>query len=129
MTMYVLQTRLRRLSALNGYAGCTEEEWKDLEKSLTTTDYISSEESDHERDGSDEENDNTGSKFLIKRPLQWRSQFLTNHYAALDRRSKKQQKQKKHGGTQCYERRAGSASAREEPLDPYDFAVAEFQEP
>ena len=120
---------MRRLSALNGYTGCTDAERRNLEQSLSTTEYISSEESEHEHDESDEENENTGTKYLVKRKLQWRSEFLNVHYALLDRRAKKKQKLKKHGGTQAYERREGVASAREEPLDPYNFAVAEFQEP
>ena len=72
----LLQTRLRRISALNGYAGCTEDERRDLEKSLSTTDYISSEESGQEPDLSDEENENAGAKFLVRKRILRRSEVL-----------------------------------------------------
>ena len=47
--LYRLQTIRRRLSVLNGYIGCTEEDCKNLEQSLSTTEHISFKESEHEQ--------------------------------------------------------------------------------
>ena len=76
-----------------------------------STDYISSEESVDEDIGSDS-SDNEAKKCLLKRPLPWRSEFLNEHFEALDKRAKRKQKYKRHGATQRYERRVGDLSKR-----------------
>ena len=97
-----LQARLRRLSVLKVYKGCSEEESKQLQRSLETTDYVSSEES-MEEDVENEDSENEAQeKCLIKRPLPWRSKLLNLRFEALDKHAKRKQKHKRHGGTQRY---------------------------
>ena len=129
ITFYIsFQARLRRLSVLKGYKGCSEEESKQLQRSLETTDYISSEES-MEEDVENEDSENEAQeKCLIKRPLPWRSELLNLHFEALDKRAKRKQKHKRHGGAQSYKRRVGAASDREEPEDALEYEVADFEE-
>ena len=99
------QARLRRLSVLKVYKGCSEEEKKQLQRSLETTDYISSEES-MEEDVENEDSENEAQeKCLIKRPLPWCSKLLNLHFEALDKRANRKQKHKRHGGAQSYKRR------------------------
>ena len=126
--LFIFQARLRRLSALSGYKGCSDvEQIQQIQKTLESTDYISSEESVDEDIGSDS-SDSEAKKCLVKRPLPWRSEFLNEHFEALDKRAKCKQKNKRHGGTQSYERRVGDLSKRKEPEDAPQYAVVAFEE-
>ena len=114
---------MRRLSALNGYR-CTDEERVMLQKSLETPDYISSEESAEELvSGSESDEENNAEKFLMKRPLVWRSDFLNHHYQELDRKSFKKRKSSRHGGAASYIRKTGPSSSRDMPEGALTFAV------
>ena len=99
-----------------------------LQKSLESADYISSEESAEELvSGAESDDENNGGKFLMKRPLAWRSDFLNFHYQELDKKSfKKNKSARNRGGAVSYVRKTGSSSSREMPEGALTFAV-EFQ--
>lgn len=109
MSFRLLQTRTRRLTALTGItSGIKLSDRLRLEDALSTTTYISSQES--------ESDDGVGPKCLAVKKLTWRSDFLDHWFTILDADHVKNDR--------CLSRREkGEESHRPPPTDGPSWAV------
>ncbi|XP_060086283.1 uncharacterized protein LOC132565632 [Ylistrum balloti] len=103
--------RIRRLTALSSLTtGISESDRSKLEEALSTTTFISSQESDSDSD------DRAWPKRLVVRKLAWRSDFLDHWFTKLDADHLKSDR--------CLSRReAEEESRRVPPKDAPDWAV------
>ena len=127
---YTFQLRMRRLASLKSNKTINDRDRANLNTILQTTEYISSEESDFVSGPSGSEDDEEPKvKILVKRKLPWRSCYVNELFAELDKGTEKRRRRSKHVGSMTMERREGWASTRKEPVDCEAYALMVYDEP